>query len=109
MLARSLSVGKVGTALRKATGREFTPQAIKVMTWSSLRVRIIVALALSLQEEIYAQQSQYDNIGELVFTMTYIVVAFSIPVGGLTIGPMLRNPGLAGQGKADARQQLGPN
>ncbi len=101
LLARFLSVGTVVTALQKVTGREFTPHAIKVMTWGGLRGGISVALALSLQEEIHAQQSQYDNVGELVLTMTYVVVAFSILVGGLTMGPMLRGLGLAGQGKID--------
>ena len=102
LLARFLSVGTVVTALKKATGREFTPHAIKIMTWGGLRGGISVALALSLKEEIHAQQSQYDNVGELVLTMTYVVVAFSILVGGLTMGPMLSRLGLAGQGKADA-------
>jgi len=102
LLARFLSVGTVVTALQKVTGREFTPHAIKVMTWGGLRGGISVALALSLQEEIHAQQSQYDNVGELVLTMTYVVVAFSILVGGLTMGPMLRRLGLAGQSKVDA-------
>lgn len=102
LLARFLSVGTVVTALKKVTNREFTPHAIKVLTWGGLRGGISVALALSLQEEIHAQQSQYDNVGELILTMTYVVVAFSILVGGLTMGPMLRQLGLAGQGKADA-------
>ncbi|PQO34610.1 sodium:proton antiporter [Bremerella cremea] len=102
LLARFLSVGTVVTALKKLTNREFTPHAIKVLTWGGLRGGISVALALSLQEEIHAQQSQYDNVGELILTMTYVVVAFSILVGGLTMGPMLRQLGLAGQGKADA-------
>ncbi|MAT72623.1 MAG: sodium:proton antiporter [Planctomycetaceae bacterium] len=101
LMARFLSVGTVVTALKKATGREFTPHAIKVMTWGGLRGGISVALALSLKEEIHAQQSQYDNVGELVLTMTYVVVAFSILVGGLTMGPMLRRLGLTGQDKTD--------
>ncbi|TWT41340.1 cation:proton antiporter [Botrimarina hoheduenensis] len=101
LLARFLSVGAVVIALRKATVREFTPHTIKVMTWGGLRGGISVALALSLKEEIHAQQSQYDNVGELVLTMTYVVVAFSILVGGLTMGPMLSQLGLAGRGKAD--------
>ena len=101
LLARFLSVGIVLNGLKKVTGREFTPHAIKVLTWGGLRGGISVALALSLKEEIHAQQSQYDNIGELVLTMTYVVVAFSILVGGLTMGPMLRRLGLAGQGEAD--------
>lgn len=102
LLARFLSVGAVLTALKEATGREFTPHAIKVMTWGGLRGGISVALALSLKEEIHAQQSQYDNVGELILTMTYVVVAFSILVGGLTMGPMLSRLGLVGSGKADA-------
>ena len=102
LLARFLSVGAVVTALQKTTGREFTPHTIKVMTWGGLRGGISVALALSLQEEIHAQQSQYDNVGELVLTMTYVVVAFSILVGGLTMGPMLSRLGLASQGDANA-------
>ena len=51
---------------------------------------------------MHARQSQYDNVGELVLTMTYVVVAFSILVGGLTIGPMLSRLGLTGQGKTEA-------
>ncbi|MEM9345030.1 MAG: sodium:proton antiporter [Planctomycetota bacterium] len=97
LLARFISVGSVVTVLKKATIKEFTPHAVKVMTWGGLRGGISVALALSLKEEIHAQQSMYDNVGELVLTMTYVVVAFSILIGGLTMGPMLRRLGLAGQ------------
>ncbi|MEM9110556.1 MAG: sodium:proton antiporter [Planctomycetota bacterium] len=97
LLARFISVGSVVTALKKGAGHEFTPHAVKVMTWGGLRGGISVALALSLKEEIHAQQSMYDNVGELILTMTYAVVAFSILIGGLTMGPMLRRLGLAGQ------------
>ncbi|WP_417395958.1 cation:proton antiporter [Gimesia chilikensis] len=102
LLARFLSVGTVITLVKKLTGRQFTSHAIKVMTWGGLRGGISVALALSLKEEIHARQSQYDTVGELILTMTYVVVAFSILVGGLTIGPMLNRLGLAGQSKTDA-------
>ena len=102
LLARFISVGSVVTVLKKGTGREFTPHAVKAMTWGGLRGGISVALALSLKEEIHAQQSMYDNVGELILTMTYVVVAFSILVGGLTMGPMLRKLGLAGQSSGGA-------
>ena len=98
LLARWISVGGVIALLNKAAGRSFTPHSVKVLTWGGLRGGISVALALSLKEEIHKQQSQYDNIGDLILTMTYVVVAFSILVGGLTMGPMLRRLGLAGQG-----------
>lgn len=101
LIARFLSVGTVVTAIKKATGKAFTPHAVKVMTWGGLRGGISVALALSLKEEIHAQQSQYDNVGELILTMTYVVVAFSILVGGLTMGPMLNKLGLAGQSSGE--------
>ncbi|MFK7788440.1 MAG: cation:proton antiporter, partial [Phycisphaeraceae bacterium] len=97
LFARFISVGTVITVLKKTTSKEFTPHAVKAMTWGGLRGGISVALALSLKEEIHAQQSMYDNVGELILTMTYVVVAFSILVGGLTMGPMLRKFGLAGQ------------
>jgi CPA1 family monovalent cation:H+ antiporter len=100
LFARFISVGTTIAVLKKATGQDFTPHAVKVMTWGGLRGGISVALALSLKEEIHAQQSMYDNVGDLILTMTYVVVAFSILVGGLTMGPMLRRLGLAGQGKA---------
>ena len=100
LLARFISVGTTVTVLKQATGQAFTPHAVKVMTWGGLRGGISVALALSLKEEIHAQQSMYDNVGELILTMTYVVVAFSILVGGLTMGPMLRRLGLAGQSEA---------
>ena len=97
LFARFISVGGTVTLIKKFTGKSFTDHAVKVMTWGGLRGGISVALALSLKEEIHATQSEYDNVGELVLTMTYVVVAFSILVGGLTMGPMLGKLGLAGQ------------
>jgi CPA1 family monovalent cation:H+ antiporter len=98
LLARFISVGSVVTVLKKVAAQPFADHAVKAMTWGGLRGGISVALALSLKEEIHATQSMYDNVGELILTMTYVVVAFSILVGGLTMGPMLRRFGLAGQG-----------
>ena len=72
------------------------------MTWGGLRRDQCCTRAIAARKGFHAQQSQYDNVGELVLTMTYVVVAFSIIVGGLTMGPMLNRLGLAGQGKADA-------
>jgi len=101
LFARFISVGSVVMLLKKLAGKPFTNHAVKVMTWGGLRGGISVALALSLKDEIHATQSMYDNVGELILTMTYVVVAFSILVGGLTMGPMLRKLGLAGQKPAD--------
>ena len=64
--------------------REFSPHAIKILTWGGLRGGISVALALSLP----AVPER-----EVVLTITYCVVIFSILVQGLTIGKLIRLAG----------------
>jgi len=56
--------------------RDFSPNAIKIMTWGALRGGISVALALSIPAGIER---------EIIVSITYIVVVFSIIVQGLTI------------------------
>lgn len=56
--------------------REFSPNAVKIMTWGALRGGISVALALSMPAV-----EQRD----IIVSVTYIVVVFSIVVQGLTI------------------------
>jgi len=85
LLARFTAVGGTITGLRLR--RHFTPHAVKIMTWGGLRGGISVALALSLPDELAGR--------ELIVTMTYIVVIFSIIVQGLTITPLIdRLPGV---------------
>ena len=56
---------------------EFLPHTTKIMTWGGLRGGISIALALSLPEEMNR---------DLILTVTYVVVVFSIIAQGLTIG-----------------------
>ncbi len=86
LLARWVSVGGVVSVLRP--GREFTPHAVKLLTWAGLRGGISVALALSLKDAAVAPGQTETT--DLIVTMTYVVVVFSIVVQGLTVGPMLR-------------------
>lgn len=86
LLARFMAVGLPILLMRRS--REFTPHAVKVMTWGGLRGGISVALALSLPAG--AER-------EAILAMTYVVVIFSIVVQGLSIAPMLKRLGLAGQ------------
>ena len=79
LLARFFGVS-IPIWLRKFK-REFSPNAIKVLTWGGLRGGISVALALSLPP---------SSERELILMMTYVVVVFSILVQGLTIGKLVQ-------------------
>ena len=82
--ARFISVSLPIQALRRI--RSFSPNVVKILTWSGLRGGISVALALSLPP------SETRNL--LVF-VTYVVVVFSIVVQGLTVGAVAQH--LAGE------------
>jgi CPA1 family monovalent cation:H+ antiporter len=58
-----------------------------LLMWGRLRGGISVALALSLRERAtWGGESQR----ELILTITYVVVVFSILVQGMTVGPSIR-------------------
>jgi CPA1 family monovalent cation:H+ antiporter len=80
LTARWISVGIPITLLRSVR-MAVSPHAVKILAWSGLRGGISVALALSLP------QGEYYG---LILTCTYIVVAFSIIVQGLTTGTVAR-------------------
>ena len=79
LLARLIAVGVPINIMRRS--REFSPMAVSIMTWGGLRGGISVALALSLPE---------GTIRDTLVTITYVVVAFSIVVQGLTIGHLVQ-------------------
>jgi len=54
---------------------------LKIMTWGGLRGGISIALALSLPS------SPYKNV---IVSVTFVIVLFSIIVQGLTIGPLIK-------------------
>jgi len=58
---------------------DFLPHTGKIMAWGGLRGGISIALALSLADDMHR---------ELILTVTYVVVVFSIIVQGLTIGTL---------------------
>lgn len=61
--------------------RRYFPHMNKILLWGGLRGGLSVALALSLPE---------GHQRELILTMTYSVVAFSIIVQGLTMKPLIK-------------------
>jgi len=81
LLARMVSVAIPVGLLR--LWREFSPGVVKILTWGGLRGGISVALALSLPP---------TPERDVILTVTYIVVVFSILVQGLTIGRLFARP-----------------
>ena len=82
LLARFITVGLPITLMRRF--RNFSPNAVKIITWGGLRGGISIALALSLPP---------GGVRNTLVAVTYIVVVFSILVQGLTIGPLIKRLG----------------
>jgi CPA1 family monovalent cation:H+ antiporter len=64
--------------------KRLTDHGVKILTWGGLRGGISVAMALSLPR---------GNEREVIVTMTYAVVIFSVLVQGLTINPLIKRLG----------------
>jgi monovalent cation:H+ antiporter, CPA1 family len=79
LAARFVSVGLPFLVIRRF--RRFEPGLLSILTWGGLRGGISVALALSLPE---------GDSRDVILTVTYIVVVFSVLVQGLTLGPLVR-------------------
>jgi CPA1 family monovalent cation:H+ antiporter len=60
--------------------RKFNADVVMIMTWGGLRGGISIALALSVTEPFY----------EIIITITYAVVLFSMMVQGLTISGLVK-------------------
>lgn len=78
LLCRSVALAGPIVLFKKQL--EFVPNTNLIMTWGGLRGGISIALALSLLPEMSR---------DLILSMTYIVVVFSIVVQGLTVGQMV--------------------
>jgi monovalent cation:H+ antiporter, CPA1 family len=82
LIVRFVSVSVPVVIMRRF--RDFSPGVISILTWAGLRGGISVALALSLPS---------GEVRDLLVTVTYVVVVFSILVQGLSLGPVVRRLG----------------
>ena len=82
LFARFVGVGLPLTIIR--IKRKLPKYSIRTITWSGLRGGISVALALSLYDQVKAHAVDGSAVN-LIVSMTYMVVLFSIIVQGLTI------------------------
>jgi CPA1 family monovalent cation:H+ antiporter len=74
LFSRAVSIGTPQFLL--TFGKKFDYKSLKIMTWGGLRGGISVAMAISLPAGVER---------DIIITMTYIVVVFSILVQGLTM------------------------
>ena len=81
LAVRFVTVGIPISLLRGLFSVEFSPHAVKLLTWAGVRGGISVALALSLQK---------GDERDVILAITYVVVLFSILVQGLTIGRVIK-------------------
>ncbi len=79
LLARFIALGVPIRLLKKQL--DHFPYMTRIMTWGGLRGGISIALALSLPQSMPR---------DLILTITYIVVIFSIGVQGLTLGTLVK-------------------
>jgi CPA1 family monovalent cation:H+ antiporter len=79
LCARFVSVLVPMTALSPFV--RFARGSVPILTWGALRGGISVALALSIPA---------GHPRDLIVTMTYVVVVFSVFVQGLTLGPLAK-------------------
>ena len=81
-LADEVGGEALASAAEVATG---SAHAVAILTWGGLRGGLSVALALSLP---------VGSDRDTILVMTYVVVAFSILVQGLSFGALLRALGV---------------
>ena len=96
LAARFLSVGGPIALLRLRV--LYAPYTIRMLVWGGLRGGISIALALSLPPGVER---------DLIVTLTYAVVVFSIVVQGLTVGRVVQRMRPAGAGVLPSAEDSG--
>jgi CPA1 family monovalent cation:H+ antiporter len=96
LAARAVSTGLPIAALSRF--RTYAPGVVAILTWGGLRGGVSVAMALSLPD---------GEIRDVLVSVTYIVVVFSILVQGLTLAPFIRATGRRAALELDARGPTG--
>lgn len=78
----------------------FSPQTIKVLVWGGIRGGVSIALAMSIPKSEYS---------EIILSITYCVVVFSIIVQGLTIAKVANPKAIAKEEEAQEAVVLDKN
>ena len=87
LLARFISVALPYTAFRRF--RDYNKYSVRILSWGGLRGALSLAMAVSIPAGIMLDDDGSRGLRNLMATMTYVIVLFSIIVQGVTIAPMI--------------------
>ena len=110
LIARYISVALPYTVFRRF--REYKRYSVRILAWGGLRGALSLAMAVSIPAGIMLDESGTRGLRNLMTTMTYVIVLFSIIVQGTTIVPMINRAKradkatTAGHVKGSEQQQL---
>jgi CPA1 family monovalent cation:H+ antiporter len=88
LLARFVSVALPYLLFR--CFRHYHSHSVRLLTWGGLRGALSLAMAISVPAGIGVGAHGLYDLRNVIVTMTYSVVLFSIIVQGMTVGPMIR-------------------
>jgi CPA1 family monovalent cation:H+ antiporter len=87
LLARYISVALPYTVFRRF--REYNKYSVRILSWGGLRGALSLAMAVSIPAGIMLDDEGSRGLRNLMTTMTYVIVLFSIIVQGSTVAPMI--------------------
>lgn len=87
LLARFLSVALPYLLFRRL--RHYHSHSVRLLTWGGLRGALSLAMAISVPVGIGIGEGGVYDLRNVMVTMTYSIVLFSIIVQGMTVGSMI--------------------
>ena len=70
--------------------KQYNPMTVPIMTWGGLKGGLALALAMSIPNDWVLYPHFNIDLKELIVSMTYGVVLFSILIQGTSIAPLIR-------------------
>jgi CPA1 family monovalent cation:H+ antiporter len=87
LLARYISVALPYSVFRRF--RDYNQYSVRILSWGGLRGALSLAMAVSIPAGIMLDEDGARGLRNLMVTMTYVIVLFSIIVQGATVAPMI--------------------
>ena len=87
LLARYISVALPYSVFRRF--RDYNKYSVRILSWGGLRGALSLAMAVSIPAGIMLDENGPRGLRNLMVTMTYVIVLFSIIVQGATVAPLI--------------------